>query len=299
MKEGIYTMEQQSSTSTYKEIKCLDKGFVRLVDFMGGDESIVQAARVSYGKGTKSVNEDRGLIRYLVRNRHTSSLEFTIFKFHMKLPIFVMRQIVRHRMSSLNEYSGRYSEMKDEFYLPDLEKITTQSNTNKQGGSEEVLPQPETFQAIFDAEQKHAFIDYDQKLKSGMRRELARINLPVSVYTECYWKMDLHNLFHFLKLRLDGHAQYETRVFAEAIAELIKPIVPLAWEAFEDYILYAVTFSKQEMNIIKALITLDEIKTDPEYAAFVNDLSSREITEFLGKLKNDNNFIRNNRKSID
>lgn len=281
-------MTEQLS-SICKEIKCLDKGFVRLVDFMGGDESIVQAARVSYGKGTKSVNEDRGLIRYLMRMKHSSPFEMVEFKFHIKLPVFSMRQIIRHRTAGVNEYSGRYSEMKDEFYLPEPNKITTQSTTNKQGSSEEVLPQPETFQAIFDAEQKRAFIDYDQKLKSGMRRELARINLPVSVYTECYWKMDLHNLFHFLKLRLDPHAQYETRIFAEAIAELIKPIVPLAWEAFEDYILGAVTFSKQEMKIIKAMMAEEE--TMSKYATFVNDLSTREITEFLGKLKNDNNSI--------
>ena len=266
-----------------KEIKVLDKGFVRLVDYMGDDAAIVQAARVSYGKGTKSVSEDKGLIRYLMRHKHTSPFEMVEFKFHVKLPIFVARQWIRHRTANVNEYSGRYSEMKDEFYLPDVQQIRPQSVVNKQGRSNETLA-PELAKGIIDQyeqTQKQLFEEYSKLLETNLARELARINLPLSNYTEWYWKIDLHNLFHFLKLRLDAHAQYEIRVYAEAMADMVKDIVPLAYEAFEDYTLNSLSFSGLETKIIKKMMTND-LPSDEELK--LNGLSIGEIREFKEKL---------------
>lgn len=266
-----------------KEIKCLDHGFVRLVDVMGDDSSIVQAARVSYGSGTKTVREDRGLIRYLMRHWHTTPFEMVEFKFHIKLPIFIARQWIRHRTANVNEYSGRYSIMKDDFYVPDLEQIRPQSENNKQGRSEEAF-EPEKAKQIQDSiskVQKDLYGEYENLLEDNFARELARINLPLSNYTEWYWKIDLHNLFHFLRLRIDSHAQYEIRVFGEAMAEIVKQIVPHAWEAFEDYRLNAANFSKPELNALKELLNgtkiedlnLEELK-----------LSKREFRELQTKL---------------
>lgn len=263
-----------------KAIKCLNEGFVRLVDYMGDDAAIVQAARVSYGTGTKSYREDRGLIRYLLRNKHTSPFEMVEFKFHVKLPIFVARQMIRHRTANVNEYSGRYSEMKDEFYIPDIEQLRTQSADNKQGRSSETL-KPEAAQKVLNSmldSQKNAFTEYQSYLEEDLARELARINFPLSAYTEWYWKIDLHNLLHFLRLRLDKHAQYEIRVFGEAIYELIKDIVPAAIEAFDDYVLNSKTFSKAEVNIVKELI--DKSKLNTEFL-IEKGLSKREAIEFL------------------
>ncbi|MFN3196082.1 MAG: FAD-dependent thymidylate synthase [Chlorobiota bacterium] len=266
-----------------KEIKCLDHGFVRLVDVMGDDSSIVQAARVSYGSGTKTVREDRGLIRYLMRHWHTTPFEMVEFKFHIKLPIFIARQWIRHRTANVNEYSGRYSIMKDDFYVPDLEQIRPQSENNKQGRSEEAF-EPEKAKQIQDSiskVQKDLYGEYENLLDDNFARELARINLPLSNYTEWYWKIDLHNLFHFLRLRIDSHAQYEIRVFGEAMADIVKQIVPHAWEAFEDYRLNAANFSKPELNALKELLNgtkiedlnLEELK-----------LSKREFRELQSKL---------------
>ncbi len=267
-----------------KEFKCLDKGFVRLVDFMGDDEAIVQAARVSYGKGTKSINEDRSLIRYLMRHRHTSPFEMVEFKFHVKLPIFVARQWIRHRTANVNEYSGRYSEMKDEFYIPDIEQIRPQSLLNKQGRSSDIFPENIANEIIstLQTTQEKLFKEYSELLEIDLARELARINLPLSNYTEWYWKIDLHNLFHFLRLRLDVHAQYEIRVYGEVIADIIREIVPLAYEAFEDYVLNSEFFSAQELNIIKSLINLDLPDND---TLKQSGLSSGELSEFKTKFK--------------
>jgi len=227
-----------------KMIKCLDSGHVRLVDVMPricpvgqtADYAIVQAARVSYGDGTKSVNEDRGLIRYLMRHVHTTPFEMIEFKFQIKAPIFCARQWVRHRMSSTNEYSGRYSIMKDEFYKPTLDNIRQQSKTNKQGGDEKIDDlSASNFLSQIEDMCIESYQKYEQGLESGISREQARMILPLNLYTEWYWKIDLHNLFHFLALRCDSHAQWEIRVFAEAILELIKPIVPFSVEAWEDY----------------------------------------------------------------
>lgn len=267
-----------------KEIKCLDKGFIRLIDVMGDDSSIVQAARVSYGKGTKTPSADRELIRYLMRHRHTSPFEMVEFKFHIKLPIFVARQWIRHRTANVNEYSGRYSEMKDEFYIPEIEQIRTQSAINKQGRDDEKLPE-ETAKEILQMLQESQSLLYQQyqnMLESKLARELARINLPLSTYTEWYWKIDLHNLLHFLKLRLDWHAQYEIRVYAEKIAEILKIAVPMTWEAFEDYILDGINFSKQEINILKQIINFDKLTDEIIGNA---PLKGLEAKEFLMKLK--------------
>jgi thymidylate synthase (FAD) len=266
-----------------KEFKCLNAGFVRLVDYMGGDESIVQAARVSYGKGTKTVNEDRGLIRYLMRHMHTTPFEMVELKFHCKLPIFVARQWIRHRTANVNEYSGRYSVMKDEFYVPEQDAIHFQSLRNKQGRSTDDVP-PELLQRVLDiltGDQRQAFSHYEEMLEGDISRELARINLPLALYTEWYWKIDLHNLFHFLHLRIDPHAQYEIRVYGEAMAEITKKVAPLAWEAFEDYVLKAEKFSRLEMNIIAGCINREQFTKE---SLTVKGLGGREADEFLEKL---------------
>jgi thymidylate synthase (FAD) len=268
-----------------KRIDCLDKGFVRLIDVMGDDAAIVQAARVSYGSGTKKVLEDRGLIRYLLRHAHTTPFEMVEFKFHVKLPIFVARQWIRHRTANVNEYSGRYSEMKDEFYTPNPNDIRPQSVLNKQGRSEETLPDGMAEQAAnaFKAGQDEAYAQYQEFLEQGIAREIARINLPVSNYTEWYWKIDLHNLFHFLRLRIDSHAQYEIRVFAEAIAELVKPFVPHAWEAFEDYVLNAHRMTAPELKVMKHLLESMEFPSDETLAEL--GLKGREAVEFKDKMR--------------
>ncbi len=238
-----------------KKISCLDNGFVYLVDYMGGDASIVQAARVSYGIGTKTVNEDRGLIRYLLRHAHSTPFEMVEMKFHMKLPIFVARQLVRHRTANINEYSGRYSIMPDEFYVPAPEHVSVQSELNRQGGGDPVEKErADEVIALIDREQRTVRDGYEQMLSWDIRRELARVNLGVAQYTEWYWKNDLHNIFHFLRLRLDDHAQYEIRVYAEAIAKIVKTVAPIAWEAFEDYVLRAERFSGPELEALVRLL---------------------------------------------
>jgi thymidylate synthase (FAD) len=273
-----------------KEYKCLDYGFIRLVDYMGDDAAIVQSARVSYGKGTKSVTEDKGLIRYLMRHRHTSSFEMVEFKFHVKLPIFVARQWIRHRTANVNEYSGRYSEMRDEFYIPAPDQIRPQAALNKQGRASEPMSRDKADEIIkrYRQIQKLLFDDYSALLDTGLARELARINLPLSTYTEWYWKIDLHNLFHFLRLRLDVHAQYEIRVYAEAMAEIVKKIVPVAYEAFEDYILNRFVFSAVEAKILKKIMNENVIPNKDELKTL--GLSIGEAREFLDKLEKLNNL---------
>jgi thymidylate synthase (FAD) len=230
-----------------QEIKVLDKGFVRLVDYMGGDERIVQAARVSYGAGTKTVREDRGLINYLMKNWHTSPFEQVQLTFHTKMPIFVARQWVRHRTARLNEISGRYSVMRDEFYVPDPEDVCLQSANNKQGSGQPV-PFDDAMAIIreFEEDQKALYGRYEKLLSQDIARELARINLPLSLYTEWYWQIDLHNLFHFIALRADAHAQKQIRVFAEALGKCAQAVAPLAYEAFEEHRLHSITFSRSE-----------------------------------------------------
>jgi thymidylate synthase (FAD) len=266
-----------------KEFKCLDKGFVRLVEVMGNDSSIVQAARVSYGKGTKSINEDRNLIRYLMRHRHTSPFEMVEYKFHIKLPIFVARQWIRHRTANVNEYSGRYSIMNDEFYVPDQDAVRKQSKTNKQGRANEPIAPEIASKFISDIQetQQSLYEKYNNYLQDEIARELARINLPLSTYTEWYWKIDLHNLFHFLQLRLDPTAQYEIREYARIIAKIVQATVPIAYEAFVDYRLEAVTFSRLELKILNTMVQ-NKIPSFEEMLEL--GLTKREVEEFLTKI---------------
>jgi len=250
-------------------IKCLDKGFVRLVDSMGGDDAIVQAARVSYGQGTSKVSQDRGLIRYLMRHRHTTPFEMVEFKFHCKMPIFVARQWVRHRTANINEYSLRYSEARDEFYFPDPEHIQFQSALNKQGRSGEVpLELKQKVLDYFKKISKRSFTMYQELNEAGIARELARSLLPVNIYTEWYWKNDLHNLLHFIGLRSDSHAQYEIRVYSDAMAEFVKAVAPFAWEAYQDYVVHGMRFSRIEQNLLEKQLpprVVDDILEDVAY----------------------------------
>jgi len=235
-----------------KEFKVLDKGFVRLIDYLGGDKRIVQAARVSYGRGTKTIREDKGLIDYLISHQHTSPFEQVILTFHCKMPIFIARQWIRHRTARINEISGRYSVMADEFYVPAPDQVKYQSKSNRQGRAEEDVP-AELRQKVLDiltGEQKSAYENYRKLIDAGIARELARINLPLSLYTQWYWQIDLSNLFHFLKLRLDYHAQWEIRQYGKVIAEITKKVAPLAYEAFETHVLNAVTFSGREIQAL-------------------------------------------------
>ena len=238
-----------------KEIKVLDKGFVRLVDYLGDDSRIVQSARVSYGEGTKSYREDKGLIDYLLRNDHTSPFEQVSFTFHIKMPIFVARQWIRHRTAKVNEISGRYSVMKSEFYVPAAEDIALQSDDNKQGRQNEPvsIELAKSIQDIISTEQERVYETYTKLLGMGLAREIARINLPLSLYTEWYWTMDLHNLFHFLRLRMDAHAQKEIRVYANAIFEIIKKITPMAAEAFEKHLLTGISLSGSELEAVRVM----------------------------------------------
>ncbi|GHU58997.1 flavin-dependent thymidylate synthase [Spirochaetia bacterium] len=236
-----------------REFPVLNKGFVRLVDYLGGDERVVQAARVSYGTGTKSYREDAGLIDYLLRNEHTSPFEQVVLTFHVKLPIFVARQWIRHRTARLNEISGRYSVMKDDFYVPGPEDVALQSTDNKQGRSDEVLDGA-TVAAVrgaLESGQQQAYAEYTRLIDQGIARELARVNLPLSLYTEWYWQIDLHNLFHFLRLRLDAHAQKEIRLYAETLLEITKKVAPRCCESFERHTLGGVTFSQDEFAELK------------------------------------------------
>jgi len=266
-----------------KEFKCLNYGFVRLVDMMGDDFAIVQAARTSYGKGTKTINADKNLIRYLMRNKHTSPFEMVEFKFHIKLPIFVARQWIRHRTANVNEYSGRYSEMPDEFYIPDANNINYQSTNNKQVRSSEIYLDDDVIKK-FENTQQNAYNEYKNFIDNGMAREIARINLPLSIFTEWYWKIDLHNLFHFLRLRLDKHSQYEIRVYAEVIAEILKELVPISYSAFEDYILNAISFSATELNILKEIINGSVYQINRDLLSDYG-LSKGESEEFLNKIE--------------
>ncbi|MEC7853977.1 MAG: FAD-dependent thymidylate synthase [Candidatus Neomarinimicrobiota bacterium] len=250
-------------------IKCLDKGFVRLVDSMGGDDAIVQSARVSYGKGTSKVSQDRGLIRYLMRHRHTTPFEMVEFKFHCKMPIFVARQWVRHRTANINEYSLRYSEARDEFYFPDPDNIEFQSAINKQGRMGEVDSKlKHKVQKYFKEISQRSFEIYSELNEAGVARELARAILPVNLYTEWYWKNDLHNLLHFIGLRSDGHAQYEIRVFSDAMASFVKKVAPFAWEAYQDYAVKGMRFSKIEQIFLQKKLpdrVIDDIQEDVAY----------------------------------
>jgi thymidylate synthase (FAD) len=242
------------------EIKIHEHGMMALVDVMPrivpqgqtADSAIVQAARVSYGQGTKKVSEDRGLIRYLLRHRHTTPLEMVEFKFHVAMPIFIARQWIRHRTANVNEYSARYSVVPDRFYVPSIDNVRKQSMTNRQGGEEPVdIGTAEEFLRYLEMSQTQ-YNEYQRLLDKGVSREMARIGLPVNVYTEWYWKCDLHNILHFLSLRMDDHAQQEIRDYAYAMFELVKKIVPIAAEAFMDYEFQGARLSRLELEALLA-----------------------------------------------
>ncbi len=265
----------------FTAIPVLDHGFIRVVDYMGDDAAVVQAARVSYGRGTRKALEDEGLIRYLMRHYHSTPFEMCEIKFHVKLPIFVARQWIRHRTANVNEYSARYSILDKDFYIPTPENLAAQSTDNRQGRGE--VLDGSTAERVLnllreDAEQTYGH--YEEMLGDdiGLARELARMNLTLNTYTQWYWKTDLHNLFHFLRLRADSHAQYEIRVYAEAMLKMVEAWVPLAYRAFADYRLGAVTFSAKMMDVLKKLLADEPV----EQAS--SGLSKREWTEFLAAL---------------
>lgn len=274
-----------------KYVPVLDHGFVGLVDHMGDDNAIVQAARVSYGSGTKTINTDRGLIRYLMRHEHTTPFEMCEVKFHLKLPIFVMRQLVRHRTASLNEYSARYSVITDEFYVPNPEVLQKQSTTNKQG-REGGLTNEERGYILSDMHEtwNRNYSVYEQHINNiGLARETARSILPVGGYTECYWKANLKNFLHMARLRMDSHAQWEIQEFARAMYALVKPLFPVACEAFEDYSVNAVKVTGPEIPLLKRLINkstwenlLEDYRSEDAIAKQFG-LTARELNEFKAK----------------
>ena len=274
----------------YQPFEVLDHGFVRVIDYMGDDSAIVQSARVSYGKGTKQISNDKGLIKYLMRHRHSTPFEMCEIKFHIKLPIFIARQWIRHRTANVNEYSARYSILDKEFYIPSIENVAAQSTINNQGRGE-VLTSDEAAEVISilkkDAEQTYA--NYETLLnensegvsidetKPGVARELARMNLTLNTYTQWYWKIDLNNLLHFLALRADAHAQYEIRVYADIMMDIVKKWVPIAAEAFEDYRIGGTEVSAKEINLLKKLLKGEKASYEEE------GISKREWSELKRK----------------
>ncbi|MEM0989851.1 MAG: FAD-dependent thymidylate synthase [Pseudomonadota bacterium] len=263
----------------YEAIPVLDHGFVRVVDYMGDDEAIVQAARVSYGAGTKKARDNSGLIRYLMRHWHSTPFEMCEIKLHVKLPVFVARQWIRHRTANVNEYSARYSILDREFYIPAPQHLAAQSASNNQGRGS-TLEGAEAAQVldILKHDSARAYDNYEQMLSTdgqqGLARELARMNLPMNIYTQWYWKVDLHNLFHFLRLRADSHAQYEIRVYADVICDLVEAWVPQAYAAFEDYRLDAVQFSGPAMACLRRMLAGEAVTQE------TSGMSAGEWREF-------------------
>jgi thymidylate synthase (FAD) len=276
----------------YTPLPVLDRGFVRVVDYMGDDGAIVQAARVSYGRGTRKINEDRGLIHYLMRHRHSTPFEMCEIKFHIKLPIFVARQWIRHRTANVNEYSARYSILDNEFYMPAPEQLAAQSSANRQGRGE-VLEGAEAADVLelLREDSRRQYAHYLEMLnedeagaiiddsRNGLARELARMGLTLNFYTQWYWKSDLHNLMHFLWLRADAHAQYEIRVYAETMLEVMRRWVPLCHEAFLQHRLHAVTFSAAALSVVQRLLAGERVT--PE----TSGLNKREWRELAAALR--------------
>ena len=268
----------------YTVLPVLDHGFIRVIDYMGDDAAICQAARVSYGRGTKSVTNDEGLIRYLMRHWHSTPFEMCEVKLHVKLPVFVARQWIRHRTANVNEYSGRYSILDREFYIPAADQLAAQSVVNNQGRGE-VLGAEESARVleILKGDAARCYDNYEgmisQEGQQGLARELARINLPANIYTQWYWKVDLHNLFHFLRLRADAHAQYEIRVYAEAICAVVADGVPLAYAAFADYRLGGVTLSAKALDCVRRMVKGEAVTQE------TSGMSTGEWREFDGGLR--------------
>ncbi|MFK7837972.1 MAG: FAD-dependent thymidylate synthase [Sulfitobacter sp.] len=265
----------------YKAHDVLDHGFIRVIDYMGDDAAICQAARVSYGKGTKSVQNDEGLIRYLMRHWHSTPFEMCEIKLHVKLPVFVARQWIRHRTANVNEYSARYSILDREFYIPTPEHINAQSVVNNQGRGG-VLEGEEAARVleILKSDSTRAYDNYESMIsqdgQDGLARELARMNLPANIYTQWYWKVDLHNLFHFLRLRADKHAQYEIRVYAEEICRIVADWVPAAYGAFEDYRLGGANLSERALECVRRMLKGEEVAQED------SGMSKGEWREFMG-----------------
>jgi thymidylate synthase (FAD) len=259
----------------------LDHGFVRVIDYMGDDSAICQAARVSYGRGTKSVSNDEGLIRYLMRHWHSTPFEMCEIKLHVKLPVFVARQWIRHRTANVNEYSARYSILDREFYIPAPEALAAQSTVNNQGRGEALSgEEADRVLRYLRDDAMRAYDHYEEMIsdegQQGLARELARMNLPANIYTQWYWKVDLHNLLHFLRLRADAHAQYEIRVYAEAICEMVKDWVPAAYKAFEDYRMGGATLSAGALDCVRRMLNGEEVTQEN------SGMSKGEWREFQG-----------------
>ncbi len=264
----------------YTAYPVLDHGFVRVIDYMGDDSAICQAARVSYGRGTKAVTNDEGLIRYLMRHWHSTPFEMCEIKLHVKLPVFVARQWIRHRTANVNEYSARYSILDREFYIPAPEHVNAQSVVNNQGRGA-VLEGEEAARVleILKADSNRCYDNYEAMIsdegQNGLARELARMNLPANIYTQWYWKVDLHNLFHFLRLRADAHAQYEIRVYADQICKIVADWVPAAYGAFEDYRLGGAQLSGRALDAMRRMLKGEEM--DAKKAG----MSAGEWREFM------------------
>lgn len=284
-KQTLRAVSEGMETHLYKAIPVLDHGFVRVIDYMGDDAAICQAARVSYGRGTKSVQNDEGLIRYLMRHWHSTPFEMCEIKLHVKLPVFVARQWIRHRTANVNEYSARYSILDREFYIPEPSHVNAQSVVNNQGRGG-VLEGAEAARVleILKSDSNRAYDNYEAMIaetgpdgepQDGLARELARMNLPSNIYTQWYWKVDLHNLFHFLRLRADAHAQYEIRVYADAICNVVADWVPAAYRAFEDYRLGGATMSNTALECIRRMVKGEEVTQEN------SGMSKGEWREFM------------------
>ncbi len=282
-RETLRSVAPGMEAHLYTAHPVLDHGFVRVIDYMGDDAAICQAARVSYGKGTRSVQNDEGLIRYLMRHWHSTPFEMCEVKLHVKLPVFVARQWIRHRTANVNEYSARYSILDREFYIPAPGDLAAQSAVNNQGRGD-VLAGEEAARVleILKGDSTRAYDNYEAMIsdegQDGLARELARMNLPANIYTQWYWKVDLHNLFHFLRLRADAHAQYEIRVYAEEICKVVADWVPFAYKAFEDYRLGAVTMSAQMVECLRRMLAGEAVTQEN------SGMSAREWREFEGVL---------------
>jgi len=285
-KPTLRAVSEGMEAHLYKAHDVLDHGFIRVIDYMGDDAAICQAARVSYGKGTKSVQNDEGLIRYLMRHWHSTPFEMCEVKLHVKLPVFVARQWIRHRTANVNEYSARYSILDREFYIPEASQLAAQSVINNQGRGE-MLTEAESARVLEilkgDAAQAYDHYaemigeqDTDGNPKNGLARELARMNLPANIYTQWYWKVDLHNLFHFLRLRADAHAQYEIRVYADAICKVVADWVPAAHGAFEDYRMGGATLSGKALDCVRRMLKGEEVTQE------TSGMSKGEWREFMG-----------------
>ncbi|WP_265027228.1 FAD-dependent thymidylate synthase [Wolbachia endosymbiont (group A) of Bombylius major] len=273
------TIVKEIDAILYEEHKVLDHGFIRVVDYMGSDSAIVQAARVSYGKGTKQISQDEALIKYLMKHHHTTPFEMCEIKFHVKLPIFVARQWIRHRTANVNEYSARYSILDNEFYTPKPEQVAKQSDNNKQGSGEAF--DPDTSKEIIDSltnDSNLVYSHYEKFIEQGLAREIARTNLMLNYYTQFYWKIDLHNLLHFLKLRADKYAQYEIRVYAEVMLDIIKKWVPMAYNAFVEYCLESACISRTGLEIIRKLIKGENVTREE------SNIGKREWGELMSIL---------------